>query len=140
MQPPAESKEILDYGRVPFVPSAAAPPRSKLLDTETARIVFHADEDGVGRPPSAQTNFARACGLAPKASLSPDRLKGGRRAGMDGLGRAKASSVVAETVFGQTAADGFMNPANLQANFTIGKDGDFAKGNRFCVEGNPGMM
>ena len=129
---PPSQKGLLDYGGAggTHVPSAAAPPRSQLLGSNVAGIVFHADEDGVGRPPSRQTSFAQAVGLAPKKNLSPERLSRGK---LDFSGRAKATTVVDEVVFNKTGDH--MRGTNLQANFTTDHHGEFAKGARFCVPG-----
>ena len=86
MPPPMPQEGLLDYGRIPFVPSASSPPRSRLMDTQVGRAVFHSDEDGVGRPPSRETMFAQAVGLAPK-HLSPERLSKGKGAPSDASDR-----------------------------------------------------
>ena len=77
----------------------------------------------------------QAIGLAPKKTLSPERLSHSKLLYSDCSGRSKATSIVDEVVFNKTAADGFIHGSNLQANFTTDQHGEFEKGARFCVPG-----
>jgi len=80
-------------------------------------------------PPSATTATTplSAATDATAAAAAAATVAGKLFIGADGLGRALATSVVAETVFGQTAADGYIHPPSLQANFTVDHTGDFSK-------------
>ena len=62
--------------------------------------------------------FSQASGLGlPKRQLAPERLLLARTAGFaDSKGRAKATSVVDEVVFGKTGADGFIHDQCLQVS------------------------
>merc|ERR1712046_508318 len=64
--------------------------------------------------------------------LSPDRIKRRPRANTrdDLHGRAEATSMVDEAVFGKTPVGGALRQVNLAANFLMNTEGDFDKGRR----------
>ena len=78
-------------------------------------------------PPSATTATTPLSAATDATATAAAAVAGKLFIGADGLGRALATSVVAETVFGQTAADGYIHPPSLQANFTVDHTGDFSK-------------